>query len=541
MKQPQIDPKIFWPALIVILGICIPAAVNPEAGKKVVDAVMGWITGKFGWFYLVFGLGSFLVLIWLAAGRYANVKMGGPDDKPEFSYFTWISMLFCAGIGSSLIYWSIIEPIYYMQGPPFGLEKGSTMASEWAATYGAFHWGFSAWAIYCLPAIPIAYAYYVRKQPQLRFSTATRSVLGKYTDGILGKVIDIFVMFGILGGVGTSLGLGTPMISACVSKIFGIPESFGLNIAILIIWTCIFGTSVYLGLAKGIAKLSDINMYLAIALAAFVLIVGPTAFILNTFTNSLSLIFQNFFRMSLWTDPIAAGGFPQGWTIFYWAWWVAYAPMMGLFVARISKGRTIKEIVTAECVWGTLGCWVYFAILGGYSLNVELHGAQSMTQLMADKGPAMAIATILSSLPLSQIILPLFVILMFIFLATTLDSSAYMLAAVASKDLSGNAEPERWNRVVWALVLGVMAVAMFAIGGLKVIQASSIVLAFPCVFVLIILTWAFLKDIKEDYGAVCAPPAIRAVEYLDGGVKKSDAGFSPLGQAGGTRKQAVDA
>jgi len=522
MKQTKVDPQIFWPALLVILGISIPAAINPEAGGKVVNVIMAWITGKFGWLYLIFGLASFLLLIWLAAGRYGHVKLGGPDDKPEFSKFTWIAMLFCAGIGSSLIYWSIIEPIYYMQGPPYGIEAGSIAAAEWAATYGAFHWGFSAWAIYCLPAAPIAYAYYVRKQPQLRFSTATRSLLGKYTDGFVGKAIDVFVMFGIMGGVGTSLGLGTPMISACISKIFGIPESFGLNIIILLIWVCIFGTSVYLGLEKGIAKLSNINMYIAIALAAFVLVVGPTAFIFNTFTNSISLIFQNFWRMSLWTDPIAQGGFPQGWTIFYWAWWVAYAPMMGLFVARISKGRTIRELVVAECVWGTLGCWVYFAILGCYSINVELYGAQSMTQLMADQGPAMAIATILASLPLSKVVLPLFVILMFVFLATTLDSSAYMLASVSSKDLSGNAEPARWNRVLWASVLGVMAIGMFAIGGLSVIQASSIVLAFPCVFVMILLVWAFLKDLYEDYGASCAPSIPKVVEYLEGGIKKTN-------------------
>lgn len=337
-------------------------------------------------------------------------------------------------------------------------------------------------------------------------------------------------MFGIIGGVGTSLGLGTPMISACIGQLFGIPQSLYLNIAILLIWTIIFGTSVYLGLQKGIAVLSDINMWLALGLAAFVLLVGPTAFIVNTFTNSISLVLDNFFRISLWTDPIGKEGFPQAWTIFYWAWWVAYAPMMGLFVARISKGRTIREVVIAMCFWGTMGCWLYFAIFGCYSLHIELNGIQSMTALMAEKGPAAAIAVILDSLPLSFIVLPLFIILMFIFLATSLDSCAFVLASVTTKELRGDEEPARWNRLLWSLVLATMAITMFIVGGLKVLQASSIVLAFPLLFGLGILFWAFMKNVNEDYGKALKPISPEPVTFKDGVKIESTTGRgTPLG------------
>ena len=513
----QIEPRVFWPALLVVLAVCIPSMIWPRESGEVVNEVRTWITSHFGWLYMIADLTALGILVWLATGRYAHVKLGGPRDEPEFSMFTWIAMLYCAGIGSSLVYWSIIEPIYYLQTPPFGLAGDRSRAAEWAAAYGPFHWGISAWALYCIPTIPIAYSYHVRKETKLTFSMASQSVLGRHADGLPGKAMDVAVMFGILGSLGTSLGVGTPMIAACVSKILDIPPSFMLNVSILIIWTILFGTSAYLGLQKGIARLSNINLCIALALAGFVLIVGPTAFIFNLFANSLSLALDNFFRMSLWTDPIAKEGFPQTWTVFYWAWWVAYAPMMGLFVARISKGRTIRQLVVAMCCWGTLGCWLYFAIFGGYTLDIELNGAQSMTTLLAERSPAEAIATILASLPLSSVVLPLVVLLLFIFLATSLDSSAYILASVSTKELHADEEPERWNRVLWAVMLGLMAVMMFAIGGLEVVQASSIVFAFPLLFALVVLVWAFLKNLREDYGAMLAPPIPPTVEYLEGG------------------------
>ncbi len=520
MKNSKIDPYIFWPSLLIILSMCITSIIWPAATGKTVNATMDWIVDNFGWAYLVVGLAMAALLFWLAMGRYGNVKFGGPTEKPEFSTFTWISMLFCAGIGSSLVYWSIIEPIYYMQTPPFGLTPGSHEAAEWAATYGSFHWGITSWAWYTVATVPIAYSYYVRKETRLTLSIASKSVLGKHVNGPIGKAMDVAVMFGIIGGVGTSLGLGTPMISACIGRIFHIPQSFWLNIVILVIWSVIFGTSVCLGLKKGIARLSDINIGLALALALFVLVAGPTAFILNTFTNSLSLMFDNYFRMSLWTDPIAKSGFPQSWTIFYWAWAVGYAPMMGLFVARISKGRTIRELIIGMCIWGPLGCWIYFGVFGCYSLNIELYGTQSMTALMAEQGAPQAIVTILESLPFGTYLLPVFVVLMFIFLATTLDSSAYILASVSTKELHSEDEPARWNRLLWAVILGLMAVMMFSIGGLKVIQASSIVLAFPLMFALLVMVWSFMKNIKVDYGELLAPPLLQRVEYENGEKKE---------------------
>jgi betaine/carnitine transporter, BCCT family len=512
-KKSTIDPMIFWPALLVVLAICVPAAMNPEAAGAFLGNLLALITGKLGWLYLIFGLGAVIFLLWLALGKYGNIVLGDPNEKPEYSNFSWIAMLFCAGIGSSLVYWAIIEPIYYISGPPFGIEAGSQMAFEWASVYGPFHWGITPWAIYCLPAVPIAYSIYVRKQHTMRISTASIGALGeKHANSFLGKAFDVFVMFGLIGGVATTMGLGTPMVSALISTILGVPESMTLNVIIVVIWTLLFGTSVYRGLTKGIKILSDINVYLALFLAAFVLVVGPTAFIFNNFTNALMLQFQNFISMSLWTDPVIGGGFPQGWTVFYWAWWLAYAPFMGLFVARISKGRTIRQLILGEVIWGSLGCWLYFAVLGGYSVHLELVNGE-MTQLMAEVGAPMAIAMILQSLPLSQIIMPLFVILQFIFLATTLDSSAYVLASITSRELTGEEEPARWNRLVWCLVLSGSAVTLMIIGGLQALQTSAIVASLPLIVILTVLIVGFMKHIREDYEAAFSPAGYKPVSY----------------------------
>jgi BCCT family betaine/carnitine transporter len=231
-KRGQINPAVFWPALIVVLGLSVPLAIWPEAGEVAVASCWSFITSKFGWFFLLFGAFCFVVLMWLAFGRYGHVKLGSAEDKPEFSNFSWVAMLFAAGIGIGIMLWSIIEPIYYLNAPPFGVRPHSQMAFEWAHMYGQFHWGFSAWAIYCLPTIPIAYAVYVRKEPSLRISTSCRAILGDLVDGWAGVLIDIIVMFGLVGAVGTSLGLAVPLVSTMFSEMFGIQQSLGLNVFI---------------------------------------------------------------------------------------------------------------------------------------------------------------------------------------------------------------------------------------------------------------------------------------------------------------------
>ncbi|MFI8620421.1 BCCT family transporter [Marinomonas sp. NPDC078689] len=507
-KKVAIDLALLLPSVLVILAISIPLLINPEASKIVVNQLLAWCTGTFGWLYLLAGISSFMFVGWLAFGPVGRIKLGGPDEKPEFSKLPWVSMLFCAGIGISICNWAFVEPLYFLSSPPMGIEANTTKAVEWAAMYPMFHWGVIPWAIYLMPALPIGYALYVRKVNVLRLSEACRGVLGNLVDGIVGKIIDIIVIFSIVGGVGTSLGLSVPLVSKLFQSMFGLQDSFGLQMVILAAWIAMISWSVYNGLNKGIQTLSNINAALALALLVFVLFASSTIFILNLWVNSFGLLVDNFFRIAFWTDPIAKSGFPQNWTIFYWAWWIAYAPMMGLFVARISRGRTVKDIIINGMLWGSFGCWAFFAIWGGYALNLDISGTLDLQTILSQQGIPATVVAVLQQLPASEVIIPLFTLLCFIFLATTVDSSAYMLAAVCTKEINGYQEPARWNRILWTLLLGLLGIGLLSMGGLKVVQTSTVLVALPMIPVLGIMSLSLLRWVKEDFSSELAPNVI---------------------------------
>ncbi|MEL6932264.1 MAG: BCCT family transporter [Pseudomonadota bacterium] len=526
MDGPKIDKTIFWMALVVIVAFAVPLVVWPAEGKAMLGTALSWSTKTLGWLFLWFTIGAFAILIYFAMGKYGKVRFGGPDARPEFSLPSWIAMLFCAGIGASVMYWGTIEWAYYYTGPPFGIEPKSQTAVEWASMYGLFHWGFTAWAVYCIPTLPLAYMYWNRKKPVLRLSSACEGVIGEArAKGFTGKIIDVLFMFGLIGGVGTSIGLGTPMLSAGLSELFGVERNFTLDVIVISIWGLIFGFSVYSGLEKGIKVLSDINLWLILFVLGFTFVFGPTIFQLDAFTNSIGLLIQNFVQMSFYVDPVAkgeniiaavaegnsyvsaSGTFPEWWTIFYWAWWIAYAPFMGLFVARISKGRTIRELIAVEIIGGSIGCWVFFATLGNTSMFFQLDGTLDMSALVADgMAPEAIVQTIVlvgdRVIPFGLPLLIVFVILAFIFGATTMDSSAYTLSTVATEDSGEPVEPGRWHRFFWAFALAAVALALMYAGGkdsLSALQAASVVVAIPLMVVLIMMVMSLMKWLREDY------------------------------------------
>lgn len=502
----KIDMGLMIPAIVVTLLISVPLVIFQEEGAVFVQAMFSFLTGNFKWMFLLYGFFCVAFLIWLAMSRWGNIKLGGPDDEPEFSTYKWATMIFCAGIGIGIARWAFVEPAYYISAPPLGILPNTVQAAEWAGMLGQFHWGITPWAIYALPAFPIAYAIHVKKVKTLRLSTACRPVLGDKVDGLLGKAIDVLVIFGMIGAVGTSLGLAVPLVSALVSYFLAVENGVILQMLVLLAFVLLVCVTVFCGLKKGIAKLYDIKIYISYFLILYLLIVGPAIFILNTWVNSLGLLVTNFIRMSLFTDPVGGTGFPESWTVFYWAWWTGYSPMMGIFVAKISKGRTIRQLVITELTAGALGCWVFFAVFGGYSINLQINNILNITELAKTMSADTVILTILNTLPLSRwLVIPVFAVLCLVFLSAIISSSAYSLAAQVHPELSGDEEPSNYISTLWAVLLGVYAAGLLATGGLTSVQLSSVMLSFPLMIIMVILTISFMRWLQEDYGAIVNP------------------------------------
>lgn len=509
----KVDKKIFWPSIVVLIAIIIPMVINPKETGAFLWGMLTGILENTTWFYLGGNLLLMVYLGWLAFGKYGNVVLGSEGDKPEFSTLSYIAMMFCGGIGIGVMSLSIVEPIQIMNSPPFGIQPGTMEAAEWGHAMASFHWSWPAWGCFTIIALAIAYSVYVRKDKTLRVSTASRGVIGnKNAKGSVGKVIDIFVILAAAGGVATSLGIGVPVVSQLFAELFGFERTFLLDLAVLVIWTLIFGTSVYRGLSKGIKVLSDINIYLGFVFLGLILILGPTVYILSLSVNSLGIIAQFPFKMSLWTDPQGATGFPQGWTAFYWCWNLAYAPICGLFLAKISKGRKIKEMIFAQCVAAPMGAFLLYAILGGYSMHLDVNGIVNVSQLLAEAGREVAAVEVIKSLPMSKVFLIMYTALCFIFLATLIDSVAYTISCICSKDLGKEPEPDRWHRIVWAVILAAVAIALLLIGGTGPVQAASVITSILVIPIVFLLFFTFKKWIKEDFGPLIAPKEL-AVTY----------------------------
>lgn len=501
----RIDRFTFFGVLCILLGVVLPLVAFPEQGAQWVAQAKTFVTETFGVAYLAFGVLAVIFVVYIASSDIGNIKLGKPEDEVEFKTGSWAAMMFCGGIGASILYWGLIEWAYYYQGPPFGIEPKSTEAVRWAATYGLFHWGPVAWAIYLVPAVAIAYFAHVRNSPVLKVSQTLMPLLGeKIAKSRWGKLIDVFFVFGMIGGGATTLGLASPMIGEGLYTLFGWENTIWLQLGVLLLTTMIFAYSAYQGLRGGIQFLSNINFYLALAFLLFVLLCGPTVFILNVGLESLGRSITQMGRMMTWIEPFGAfaehgfkkTNFPLDWTVFYWAWWLVFAPTIGLFIAKISKGRTIRQMVVGSLFFGSLGCAAFFIILGNYALWLQLSGSLDVVSILNAQGATPAIFAILGTLPMPKIVVAVFVVLAVIFTATTFDSISYILASVVQREVDD--EPHRWNRLFWAFALCLMPAVLMFLGGLSTLQTASIFAGAPLLVIMSMSMLSLIKAAKYD-------------------------------------------
>lgn len=498
INRKKIDIVSVALALVAVVLIGGWLIISPDKAVENITNVKAGVTHVLSPFYLWLGLGCFVYLLYFSLSKYGNIRFG--NGKPEFKTFSWLVMMFCAGMGSSMMLWSVVEPLYYVSGPPRGAEPFSADAYSLAETYGIFHWTFIAWTLFAVGAIPLCYRFYILKKPGLSLSAACEGVLGDKIYGPIGKLIEIIVIFGILGGHGTTLVLGIPMIQNNVAKLFGVPDTLATGIILIAIVTACFMVSSFLGLEKGMQNLSRWNAYGAIALAVYFIVVGPTLFDLNLFTNAIGYISTNFIEMSLWTDPVNQSGFPETWTAFYWAWWLALGPWMWIFTTRISRGRTLREIMLGMLLAGSAGCMLYFGAVGGYTLDIQLGNELDLVSILQDKGQPQAITEMVLTLPLGKVILFVWAVIATIFLATTLDSSSYTLAATTTIGLKEGENPSRGFKLFWAILLAVVPCSLlFAGADLTTFQSMAVLTATPIAICTIIALVGGAKWIFRDY------------------------------------------
>lgn len=487
-------------SLIIVFCFYGPMMVMQDSLQGLADKVYNLITFSTDWFWELSVVGCIIFALFLVFSKYGDIKLGGKDATPEFSTFEWFAMLFCGGSGAGLLYWGVLEPVNYLGAPPFGLKPMSAEAAQFSEAYGIFHWGISSWATFVIPAVAFAYMAYVRKQPYMYPSYGIRDVIGKKaSEGIIGRIIDAIVVVGMVGGVGTTLATFLPMICDLGTTYIGVERTLATDLVFVAAFGVLFGYSCYRGLYSGLSKISDLNMYVILLLLVVLFFVGPSLFMLSQWTESWGVLFNNFIRMSFYTDPIGKSGWPQGWTVFYWAWWYAWAMYMGLFCARISRGRTIRGLTLNMLLTTTIGCSIYYMNFGGYTIDLMMNKGEDLYGMLNDKGGVAVITHVIYSMPFHQVVVPLLVIVMLISQVTAVDSVAYTMAQMCCDRIEDGQEPPKWSRILMAITLVLCVFGLLLVGGQRVVQLSSIMTSFPVVFIEICLAIALIKWFKHDF------------------------------------------
>jgi choline/glycine/proline betaine transport protein len=481
---PQVSRPVFVISASVILTLIVFAAVFTGPAEAAFAATQAWIADVFGWFYILV-VSLFLVfVVYLAFSRYGPVRLGDAFESPRFTLGGWFAMLFSAGMGIGLLFWSVAEPMAHYLRPPADAAPNATVAMR----YTFFHWGLHAWAVYCVVGLAIGYFAYRQKLP-ITIRSAFYPLLGERIYGPIGHAIDAFAIFGTMFGVATSLGLGVLQINSGLDYLLGIGESAWLQVAIIAFVTLLATGSVLLGLSKGIQRLSQLNIVLSVVLLLFVLVAGPTLFLLRFLVEGIGDYVQHLPGLSFWNDAVAQSGWQDAWTIFYWGWWISWAPFVGMFIARVSRGRTIREFVAGALVAPTLAGFVWLTVLGGTGLEMQMFRGVELGAAV-EANVATAIFVMLDQLPFAAITATLATALVVTYFVTSSDSGSLVIDMLAA---GGHTDPPKVQRVFWAVTEGAVAAVLLLVGGLGALQAASIAAGLPFAVIMVFMCIALMK------------------------------------------------
>lgn len=485
---------VFIISVTIAFAFILWGVISPKNLAENTSEIQTFITEQFGWFYLLAASGFLLFCIYLIFSRYGKIKLGKDEDEPEYNYLTWFAFLFTAGMGIGLVFWGVAEPMYHFYTPPTG-DPQTPSAAGVALRYSFFHWGFHPWAIYTIVGLTLAYFKFRIGAPGV-ISATLEPLFGEKVHGALGKTTDVIAVFATIFGVATSLGFGTAQIAGGISHLTTIENTFGTQIIIIIVITFLYMLSSQTGLDRGIKILSKTNVYLAIGLMLFMLFSGPTNFIMDAFTQTVGTYIQNLVGMSFRLDPFnTETNWVQSWTVFYWAWWIAWAPFVGSFIARVSKGRTIREFVIGVLAVPTLFGALWFTIFGGTAISLDLFHNMGIMDIINEQGMEIALFAVLQTFNFGKTMSLIAILLIGSFFITSADSATYVLAMQTT---NGSLNPPNSVKFVWGIIQSAAAAVLLWSGGLAALQTASIIAAFPFAIIMIVMIFSLVKALNKE-------------------------------------------
>ncbi len=491
----MLNKPVFFTSSLAILVLLIYAASNPDQANTFFQSLQDTVAQNGGWFYILTVAIILLTVVILGFSRYGDIRLGPDHATPEFSKLTWLSMLFAAGMGIGLMFFGVAEPVMHFLAPPTA-DPNSIAAVKEAMKTTFFHWGVHPWAIYAAVALVLGYFAY-RHQLPLTLRSALYPLIGERIYGWPGHLVDIFAVTSTIFGVSTSLGFGAAQINAGLSYVFGIPSTTGVQIGLMAGVVGIAIISVTTGLDKGIRRLSEANMLLAVALLVFVLVLGPTVFLLQAYLQNMGAYASDIVRNTLNLFAYAKTDWIGGWTIFYWGWWLAWAPFVGLFIARISYGRTIREFVMGVLLIPTAFTLLWMTVFGNTAIDMVLVQGKDALASMVNEDTSVALFVFLENFPFSSVLTLLAVLMVVIFFVTSCDSGAMVVDMLCS---NGRNDTPLWQRIYWAVSVGVVAAILLYAGGLGALQTMTIVAALPFSVILLVALFGLMKALRvEDY------------------------------------------
>ena len=488
-REPQVLRWVFWPAAAIVIAFVVFTLLLPQVAEAVFQSIQTTIVNAFNWYYVLIAAFFVAFALFLGFSRFGDIKLGRDDEEPEFSLMSWFSLLFAAGMGIGLVFYGVSEPLSHFASPRPGVTGTPEQLAQAALGQTYLHWGVHAWSIYVVIGLALAYAIHRRRRP-VSIRWTLEPLLGKRVEGGWGHTIDVIALVGTLFGVATSLGLGVlQMSSGLHSAGFADPDETTQVILILVISVFVL-MSVLSGVTKGMKWLSNINLVLAGILVLYLLAVGPTEFLLRDFVQSIGYYVQNFVGLSFNVSAFqgeAGEQWQAGWTSFYWGWWISWAPFVGIFIARVSKGRTVREFVIGVILVPTLLGILWFAVLGGSALAMELKDPGTLTGPNGEVDLQGALFAMLANVPGAAIVSVGAIVLLAIFFITSADSGALVMGMIAT---GGKPEPKRWIRTFFVAATALLAIALLLAGGLTALQTAAITIALPFSVVMLLICWS---------------------------------------------------